>query len=264
MLIKVQKASAWVEFANVIQALLIREIKTRFGKYKLGFLWLLLEPITNVLVLGVIFAPILGRGTGEMPYAFFLLCGFMLLKTFRGPMQMGMNALSANQGLLIFRQVEPIDPFIARFIFEILSTLFSFMVFCLVSAWMGLSVSVEYLFVVLYCFVSTWLAGSGLGIYLGIKVLRFKELEKVIGFMLYPLMFVSCVIFPLNMIPPEHQHILLWNPLVHTIESMRQALFPTTYIVPQVNLVYPTVFAVLSLTLGLVTYRNNYHALKQR
>ncbi len=264
MLIKVQKRSSWAEFRNVIQALLIREVKTRFGKYNLGFLWLLLEPLTSVLIIGVILAPFRSNGNEDIPYAFFLLCGFLILKTLTGPMMSGMNAISANQGLLIFRQVEPIDTFIARFIFEILTSLFSFTTFCLVGAWIGIPLSGSHLFEALYCFLTIWLMGSGLGIYLGIQAMKFKELEKVLGFITRPLLFISCVLYPLSVVPFEYQKFFLYNPLVHAIEYLRQSLFPVTYKVEQVNLIYPSLCALVSLSFGLVTYRNNRHYLKQR
>ena len=65
--------------------------------------------------------PLLGRSTGEIPYAFFLLCGFMLLNLCTGPINAGLGAINANQGLLVFKKVQPLDPFIARFIFQLLT-----------------------------------------------------------------------------------------------------------------------------------------------
>ncbi len=264
MLIKVQKQSPWREFSNVIRALLVRELKTRFGKYNLGFLWLLLEPLTSVLIIGLLLAPIRGKENDDMPYAFFLLCGFMLLKTLTGPMMSGLNAITANQGLLIFRQVEPIDAFIARFLFDITTSLFSFVTFCLVGAWIGIPISGGHIFEAFYCFIPIWLTGSGLGIMLGIQALKFKELEKIVGFAMRPLLFLSCILFPLSSIPLAYQHYFLYNPLVHCVEYLRQSLFPDTYPVPQVNLIYPSLVALISASLAIMTYRNNRHYLKQR
>jgi len=94
--------------------------------------------------------------------------------------------------------------------------------------------------------------------------MKYQELEKIPGFILYPMMFGSCVLFPLSVVPPQFRHILLWNPIVHTVEGLRQALFPEAYQVPEVNLIYPTLAALVAMTIGLVTYQNNYHFLKQR
>ena len=53
--------SAWTNQRLVLSALLHREAVTRFGKYKLGVLWLLVEPLTSVIVLGLVLGPIVGR-----------------------------------------------------------------------------------------------------------------------------------------------------------------------------------------------------------
>jgi capsular polysaccharide transport system permease protein len=37
-----------------VKALFLREIKTRFGKYRLGYFWAVLEPAAHLLVLMVI------------------------------------------------------------------------------------------------------------------------------------------------------------------------------------------------------------------
>ena len=44
---------------------------------------------------------------------------------------------------------------------------------------------------------------------------------------------------------------------------MRMCLFPS-YVAPGVNLYYPAAFALCSVTLGMMTYRNNRLFLTQR
>jgi len=135
--IRIEKHSAFQTQCFVIKALFKREIVTRFGKYKLGVLWMFVDPLVSVIVLGFILGPLIGRTSGDIPYAFFLLCGFMMLKTLTGPINMGIGAISSNQGLLVFRQVQPLDPFLARFFFELASNSIAFTAFCLLGSWFG-------------------------------------------------------------------------------------------------------------------------------
>jgi len=139
-MIRIKQHSAFQTQLYVIKALLKREIVTRFGKYKLGILWMFVDPLMSVIVLGLLLGPLIGRSSGEIPYAFFLLCGFMMLKSVTGPLNMGIGAISSNKGLLVFKQVQPLDPFITRFIgersrknTEIHPTTFDFYFMCSVS-----------------------------------------------------------------------------------------------------------------------------------
>ena len=263
MAIKIQHHSPWRSQVLVIKALLQREFITRFGKYKLGVIWVFLDPLLSVLVIGVLLGPLIGRSSGEIPYAFFLLCGFMLLSLCTGSITASLGAISSNQGLLVFKKVQPLDPFIARFIFQLLTISSALTVFCLVSAWFGIELSVGHLFEVATCVLLTWMIGSGIGLYLGIAALKCKELEKIITYGMRPLLFISAVLYPIDAIPPAYARYLLYNPLVHTIESMRMALFPV-YTVDRVNLYYPAAWAIIAYALGLMSYRNNRHFLTQR
>jgi capsular polysaccharide transport system permease protein len=262
--IRIKNLPAWRIQLNVIDALFRREISTRFGAYKLGLLWLIVEPLAAVILLGIILTPIMPRdASSEVPYAFFILCGFMILKVLTGPMSIATGAITSNQGLLVFRQVQPIDTFIARFLFELFSTLFAFIIFCVVALYLDIPLSLNNLITLLACFVITWLMGCGLGLWLGISALKTREIEKVNSFIQRPLLFCSCVLFSLNSMNPEIQKWLLFNPVSHTAEISRQALFPS-YQVPHVNLVFPSICAICCLASGLTTYRNNYHFLRLR
>lgn len=263
MAIRIKEQSAWRSQILVTKALLRRELVTRFGKYKLGALWILVDPLLSVIVLGLILGPFLGRTTGEIPYPFFLLCGFMLLSMLTGTLNAGINAIPANQGLLVFRKVQPLDPFLARFIFQFLTITAAITVFCSIAYWLGVSISLARIPEVLLCIGITWALGSGLGLHLGIACMKFNELEKVVQYIQRPLIFLSAVFYPIDTIPPEARQYLLYNPLVHTIEIFRMALFPN-YHAEQVNLYYPASWALLSCAIGMTLYRNNRHFLTQR
>ena len=261
--IRIREQSAWRSQVLVTKALLQRELITRFGKYKLGAIWILIDPLVSVIVLGIILGPFLGRSSGEIPYPFFLLCGFMLLSMLTGPINAGINAISANQGLLVFKKVQAIDPFIARFIFQLVTNSVALIVFCIIAYWLGIVISLDRLPEAAFCVIVTWIIGSGLGLQLGVACLKFVELEKVISYIQRPLLFVSAVLYPIDAIPPEARKYLLYNPLVHTIEYLRMTLFPS-YVAESVNLYYPAAWALIASALGLMTYRNNRHFLTQR
>ncbi|NJR42514.1 MAG: ABC transporter permease, partial [Akkermansiaceae bacterium] len=137
----------------------------------------------------------------DIPYAFFVLNGMLLLGLFTGAMTTGVNAISANVGLLVYPNVRPLDTFIARFIYELMETVFSFTLFCLVSMWLEVNISLANLDLLIYCFAATWLMGCGLGLICGAIAAHFKETEKIVMVLQRPLLFVSAVLFPLTAIP---------------------------------------------------------------
>lgn len=261
--IPIPKRSPWMSQVAVISALLNREMATRFGEYRLGFFWMLFEPLLGVIVIGMVIGSIAGRTVPEIPYAFFTLNGFLLIKLLTGPMNSGINAIGSNQGLLVYPTVRPLDTFISRFLFELLTTMFSFSLFCLISMWIGIEISLANLDLLLVCYLLTWFIGCGFGLILGVAAAHFKEVEKIVMVLQRPLIFISAVLFPMSAIPSTAQSYLFFNPLVHTIELSRKALFPH-YHADGSTLLYPFVFAIIVLSLGLTLFHGNRNFLSQR
>ncbi len=262
--ITIPKRSPWVSQMRVIGALFNHQAASRFGEYRLGFVWMLLEPLIGVLVVGLVIGAIAGRTVPEIPYPFFVLNGMLMLKLLTSCMSIGVNVVSgSNTGLLVYPTVRPLDPLLARFVFEFLSIGFSFVLFCIVGEWLGIELSLQNLDVLAVAYVLTWLVGCGLGLVFGVAAAHYKDLEKIVPVLQRPLLFVSAVLFPISAMPTSAQNILLWNPLVHTIELSRNALFPF-YHAEGADLFYPAFFAIIVTSLGLTLFHINRNFLSQR
>ncbi len=260
--ISIPKHSPWVTQILVINALFKREVTTRFGQYRLGLFWMLVEPLISVIVIGVLIATIAGKTVPEIPYAFFLLLGKLMLNVFKGSMSTGVRAIGSNLALLVYPTVQPLDTFIARFLYELVMSLIAFVLFSVVGMWLGITLSLANLHIVLVCFLISWLMGCGLGLIFGVASAHFKEVDKFVMLLTSPLMFISAVIFPLSALPTAYQQVLLYNPLVHTIELSRNALFPH-YAIDAETLTYPLMVSIVVLATGLMLFRGNRNFLSQ-
>lgn len=261
--VSIPKNPPWLTQILVLRALLGRQIKSRFGEYQLGLIWMILEPLTGVLVIGFVIGTLAQRTVPEIPYVFFLLNGFMLMQLLTGCMNSGMTAINSSKGLLVYPAVKLIDPLIARFLFQLVITLFAYVVFCIAALWLGVDFSLANLGVVFSCYLITWAIGSGLGLILGVAVAHYPEIEMVMNFVQRPLLFISAVLFPSAALATEPRAWLMWNPLVHTIEQARHALFPF-YNPAETNLLYPSIFALVTLAMGFTMFQNNQQFLSNR
>jgi capsular polysaccharide transport system permease protein len=158
--------------------------------------------------------------------------------------------------------VKPLDIFFARFIYELITTLFSFTLFCVIGMWMGMRLSLASLDLLLACMIVTWLLGCGMGLIFGVAAAHVKEVEKIASVLTSPLMFISAVFFPISAMPMFAQKLLLMNPLVHTIELSRHALFPF-YHTEGALLSYPSIIMILVLGLGMVLFNGNLKILRE-
>lgn len=246
------KRSSWQIQKAVVFALILRELKTRFGNRLVGLFWVLFEPMANIAVMLILRVVVRQRSTGVMiEPAVYLVIAMIPFFIFRNIWFRMMNAIDGNAGLFGYRQVKPADAMAARAIMEVVLYTMIFVAFMLIFAWMDYrwlpDKPLEYLGVVAV-FV-TWGIGAGLMSAVGVK--KFPAINTFLQLTSFPLYITSGVLIPITTFPPLAIQILMWNPLLHLVELSRWAFFSTYHPLMGVNLEYPLVVGMVMLFLGV-------------
>lgn len=250
--LEVQKAA--------VKALFLREIKTRFGKYRLGYLWAALEPMAHLLILLTIFGFIMHRTMPDISFPVFLINGIIPYFVFSNITNRSIGAIEANQGLFNYRPVKPIDTIIARAILEALIYAVVYVLLMVIVALAGEEFEVVKLTSLVLVWVLLVIFSCGVGLIFMVVGKTFPETEKFLPILIKPLYFISCIMFPLHSIPKEYWPYLLWNPIVHVVELCRAAVVPG-YVSEGVCLNYLAFCALVTLFVGLALYRNREEAM---
>ncbi|MGL4958583.1 MAG: ABC transporter permease, partial [Plesiomonas sp.] len=206
---------------DVTFGLLIRELKTRFGNYRLGYAWALLDPLLMISAFSVIFGLRGHSGFGGAPAPVFIAASYLPFLIFRGVVSKLQSAVSANMGLFCYRQVTPFATFIARFVIEVMVGMVVGCILVLGLLWFGFDAIPADPLLVILGYLLMMAFSFSLGIIFCVLVSLVPEANKFLGLLMMPLMFISCVMFPLATIPSQYQHWFLWNPLVHALELIR-------------------------------------------
>lgn len=250
--LEVQKAA--------IKALFLREIKTRFGKFRLGYLWAALEPMAHMLILLSIIGFIMHRTMPDISFPVFLINGIIPFFVFSNISNRSIGAIEANQGLFNYRPVRPIDTIIARAILESLIYAFVYILLMMIVGLLG----EEFEIVNVITLILTWffliILSSGVGLIFMVISKTMPETEKFLPILIKPLYFISCIMFSLHNIPKEYWPYLLWNPIVHIVELSRASVVPG-YSSDGVSIYYLAFCSLLTLFIGLALYRNREEAM---
>ncbi len=244
---------------DVVFALFIREIKTRFGAYRLGLVWAFLEPMAFVIVISAIRSissggSLFGGESHGIPYPIFLMLGYVPFMLFSKLLTQGAAAVSANQGLFNYRQVRPIDTILARTLLEMLVHSSVILIFMALFWWFGFDAVIAAPVQLIAVFLLLSALGAGLGLIICVGQMRFPELGKIVPLLTRPLFFISGLFFSLNDIPSQHHHYLLWNPILHAIELIRNACYPG-YNADSLSMEYLAFIALVMVFFGLAMYR---------
>lgn len=214
--------------ANVIWALLLREIRTRFGRNQLGYLWALMGPLANIVLLMIIFDALGRLAPAGLDFPLFLMTGIVPWFLFTNTLRRVLKAIEGNRGLLVYPRVKPLDLVIARSMLEAATYLVVFLLLLLLlglGAVRGPAVVPQQPLTALGVFAGVALLAAGLGAACAALMAVMPSIENLIGLITRPLYFISGIFFSVEVVPEPFRSYLLFNPLLHANEMMRAAFF---------------------------------------
>lgn len=220
---------------------------------RLDWFWLFAQPVLIVIVFIFIRTVVLGNikavaGADFIPW---LIIGFLGFQLFRQTMMRSMNAIESNRKLFSFRQVLTVDPVLVRCYIEGLLMTLVLLLFVFLSGLFGVYLVPDDSVLVLYSWFSLWCLGVGCALIISVWAVLIPDTKNILPIVMMPLLLISGVIFPLNYLPPDIQYYLLFNPIVHGLESLRAYFFEAYQPVRGVSLIYLWLWAFSTLTLGL-------------
>lgn len=251
---RIKRRSAIVAQYAAIRALFLRELQTRFGHYRLGYVWAILEPGLLVALKLVLFGAILKHTMVGISYPIFLTAGMLPFFMFMRCATKSLGAVASNRGLFNYRAVKPIDAVIARTLIELCLYFITFVLFIGVLVFLGEKVSLSHIPFLLLCWLVLYLLSFGVALVMAVIGELSGEVAKFIASIFVIMLLLSGVAFSINSIPVQYHPYLLWNPILHALEFIRHALVPT-YPTTYVSFGYFLKSAVVVLFLGLLVYR---------
>ena len=245
---------------DVIYALLLRELSSRFGKSRGGFFWVLVEPIAHLLVPIFIFGFIRQRLVPGIEYPVFLVYGFLPFLLFKSICLQIVNGVNAAQGLLSYRQVLLMDVFVSKAIAHAVIQAIVFVIVLMGLALFGFDVLIARPIEFGGVLALTIVLAFGLGLGLAALASLIPDARPVIQVMFMPLYFASGVLFPITRFPDEWVRLLAINPVLHLVELSRVAAIDRYEPMQYLNLGYVVALALIATMIGLMVYRLRYLA----
>jgi capsular polysaccharide transport system permease protein len=210
---------------QVVYALILRETRTRFGTHRLGYVWALAEPVVFIATfagMDLVVGRLVPLGLEVVP---FLTTGFVPFGLFRESAQRSLSAIGANRGLLFYPQVRPLDLVLSRIILEFGTQVIVFVLIMTAVCLYDWNYPNVDLLKLLCGFLLAFGLGASLGLVLcGLSVYS-PTVERLLGPMLRPLFWASGLFYAPSMLPEKVRSLLLYNPMVHAIELVRDGWF---------------------------------------
>lgn len=240
--------------ADVIGALLMRELHTRYGRDNVGYVWMFLEPMLLSIAVTLLHAGQKSHYGSDIRPVPFAICGYSIFIMFRGMVTRAEGALEANAPLLYHRTVTIFDMMFARAILEGAGTFVTFivlMVFAILTGYADLPARPEQLLLAIG--LMFWLSFA-----ISMLILAWTHDNRLAGRLVHPVCYIlmplSGGFFCLSWIPEPYRTWMGWSPLIHIFEILRYGQFKSAsdrYLDPG----YVIAWALVTTYWGIVATR---------
>lgn len=237
---------------RVIGALIIREMHTRFGHHRLGYVWLFFEPLLLGGMIAVIHGSVVGGDNLRNTFEFFSI-GYVMFFVLRGMVNRAGSTIGSNRGLLYHRQVTLPDLFFARHLIEAVSCAGVMTIFTLAA--MVMSGEPPASPIKMLCALALMvLLAQGVALVIGAATSEWEALDRLVHAMTYLMMPFGGLFFMVEWLPDWTQEAVLWVPTVHVFELLREGQFGDR-VIAHYDLTYLWMWILVSHLLGLAGLR---------
>ncbi len=247
-----KRDSAFAVQCRVLHALILRELKSRYGNRRLGFMWAVIEPLMFISVFVAGFHLIGRSSQGGVEAPLFFVAGFSPFFMFRDIFSQVKSGTQGQQSLMMFPQVTRMDILLSKLIVNALISISVFIVLMLGLYVIGFQYRIENPLGVLIGFSLIASIGLGMGLVFGALAIRYEFIssfsEPLLG---RPLFLTSGLFFSASVLPPNVREVFLYNPLLHCIEYIRTSMF-VSFDSRYVDLPYVVIFTLILNSFGLM------------
>lgn len=210
-------------YRELLEELTKREIKQRYKQSILGYAWVILNPLIQMIVMAFVFSKILRIANLGVPYPIFLYAGLLPWTLFSNSLMSSVNALVGNGGLLtkIYfpRQIFVQSTILAKIVdFFLASTIFIlFMIFY------RLPINLNVLWFIPIFIIQNFFT-YGISLLAAAFNLFYRDIQYLLGLLLLVWMYLTPVIYPVEMFPPQYRFIFQLNPMAVFLNAYRQVI----------------------------------------
>lgn len=201
-----------------------KEIKARYKQSFVGYAWVIVNPLAQLLVFTFVFSMIFRTISIDVPYPLFVFSVLIPWTFLQTAITSATNSLVGNRELL--KKVafpREVIPYAAVFS-KTVDVAFSYIIFFLFMIAYGVPITASILLFI-PLFAIQMLLTTAIGLFTAAANLFYRDVQYLIALVLMLWMYVTPIVYPLSMVPEKYLTLYKLNPLVGIIEGYRAAFF---------------------------------------
>lgn len=211
-------------YRSLVTNLVSRDLKVRYKRSALGFLWVTLNPLLTTTVLSIVFSFLFSAIQPHFPV--FVLGGIIVWSLFAQGSVAAMSNIVGNSGTLRRMYIPP-----SVFVFSaigsaLVNLFFTIGPFFVIALAFGAPPGWTWLYVPVAC-VQIAIFTLGVGLVISTLTVFFNDVYEIYLVLLTALNYLTPVFYPITILPPWLRPWEKYNPLYLFISSAQQAVVGT-------------------------------------
>ena len=231
-------------YRELLYFLTLRDIKVRYKQTVMGLAWVIIQPLTTMLIFTLVFNRFVRLETGALPYPLFALSGLLLWLFFANAVTNSTHSLVSNTNLITKVYFPRMFIPAASVGAGLVDLAVAFLLLVALCIYYGVALTLNLLLVPLFIMLMALLA-LGVGLLCAAMTVKYRDLRHALPFIIQLWMFASPVIYPASVVPVQWKWLLLINPVAGIIEGFRASLTGHSFDWLQVSISAAITFALL-------------------
>ena len=240
-------------FLDLLLALTRKEIKSRYKNTVLGFLWIFINPLIQMVVMGFVFSLIFRFGIKN--YYLFLFTGLLPWNFFSLSLTKATPRIVYDRSLIqksnFPREVIPLSIILSHFFHFLVSWVMLIIFLLLTQQWQFFTLSAighQSLAIILLLIFT-----SGLSLITSSFNVFYRDVNFIVQAIILIWFYLTPIIYPLTTIPYQYRFIFYFNPISGIFSWLQKPLINNP--IPWPILLGQILFIALTVGLGIYIFR---------
>ncbi|MBA3870437.1 MAG: ABC transporter permease [Anaerolineae bacterium] len=243
-------------YRSLLFMLTWREITIRYQQTLLGVMWVIIQPIINIIIYSVVFGILLKAPSENYPYVIYLFPALIVWRLMGDGISRGSLSLTSNSSLIEKVYFPRLVIVIATIAAAMVDFFFALLVLLVVMLLYHIGLTSHLVFIPFYTLLAVitilttcvWLAPLNI---------RYRDVTHILPFIVQISMYVSPILYPITLIPESLRWVYSLNPMTTVVQGFRWCLLADSAPPDLVPAVIGFIVTGIILVFGLVFFKRS-------
>lgn len=217
------RVKMFFKYKDLISQLVIRDLKLKYRRSFLGYLWSILNPLLIMIVMTIVFSTMFSRNIVNFPV--YLLAGRTIFEFVTGSTTQAMHSVTANAALLKKAYVPKYIFTLAKITSALIDMIFSLGALLLVIIATKARITI-YILGIPLIFCQVYIFSLGLGFFLAQANVFFRDIQYIYKAVVTAWMYLTPLFYPIESLPANLQFFIKgFNPLYYYVAQFRDMVY---------------------------------------